>query len=268
MTEVPTIEEIRIALLQQDRAARLGWTAAHADAVAAAAAGDLHADARGFYRTGRHGGRGRAVARARIRALAAAGFLTIDGPTVTPTDDGRDALAAWTAYPPAPADVEADELTPLYRGREATRRAREWHDSMAQREAEIQARFAETVARAEANAAAEAERRAARDETGHRYATVWDAIHADRSEDFPGDDGTVTTYVGVAPGFDVEETGPAVSVPTARPHAVPARRTARRALPRKHVARRRPRAAVPAHRPAVRPHAVRRGRPPRSASTR
>ncbi|GAB2468157.1 hypothetical protein GCM10027187_40440 [Streptosporangium sandarakinum] len=251
---------MHITARQYDQAARLGWTAAHADAIAWAAAGDLHQDARGFYRTGVRGGRGRAIARARILALETAGFLTVTGTAVILTDDGRDALAAWRAVSPAPAAEEAEDLAPLYGGREATRRYREWHAASTRYEAEVRARLEATLARAEESYAAEEERRAVRAaaEVSRRYATVWDAINAPAEEPERWDDGTVQTITGAAVEHAARFDSPTPAAAAAA--AVPARH--RRTPARPHhpapVRTARHRRAHPAGHPGGRP--VRRAR--------
>ncbi|MGW2223495.1 hypothetical protein ACWCSD_51605, partial [Nonomuraea sp. NPDC001684] len=239
-TTVPTLEDIRVQLRREDQAARLGWTTAHADAVAWAVAGDLHADAKGFYRTGRKGGRGRAVARDRVRALIRAGFLVLDGATVAATADGRNALTAWETVRPAPATEEPKEdLRPLHQGEEATRRHAAWEARTAREQADLDARWKATLARLEA--AEEEERRRQRERAARPAASVWDAINGPAPAYVYEADGTVTLngrdvtrYGGVAE--DVEQ---APAVERQAPRVVP-HRPARRLVVQHGPARRRP----------------------------
>ncbi|MGV9383484.1 hypothetical protein ACWDRB_47260 [Nonomuraea sp. NPDC003707] len=255
-TQVPTLEEIRAQFRREDQAARLGWTVAHADAVAWACAGTLHADAKGFYRTGRKGGRGRAVSRDRVRALIRAGFLELDGAAVVATADGREGLAAWETVRPVPAVEDPKEaLRPLYQGEEATRRHRAWEARIERHRAEADAFWEAAQARLEA--AEEEERRRYRERAARPVRSVWDAINGPRPDYTYEADGTVTLNgVDVTTYDDATEVAPAVER-QAVTHTAPRRRTAlrrpiRRLAVQRGPARRRPSWPRPASAPAAR----------------
>ncbi|MER5649661.1 hypothetical protein [Streptosporangium sp. NPDC002524] len=257
---------------RQEQAARLGWTAAHAAAVSLAAAGELHQDGRGFYRSGVRGGRGRAVSRTRVQVLEAAGFLTTGGGPVTLTADGRQALIAWNAVDVAPAAEEAKELPPLYGGQEAARRYQVWQANMARGEAESRARLQEAIAVAEASYQAEQvllEQRAA-ERAGRRFASAaaaWDAINGPAEAFVYTDDGTVETHTGVSPEDLDAHTVPAPRVaPVAPLRRLLPTRPARRPLVRPAAEQRRPRTLTRTHPGGHRVDRPHRGQPPRLAT--
>ncbi|MFC6081007.1 DUF6884 domain-containing protein [Sphaerisporangium aureirubrum] len=182
------VQAIIDAETHRERATRLHWSAAQASAMQWAATGDLRQDARGYYRTGVNGGRGRAVARARVATLIRAGLLTED---LNPTADGRAALTAWNAAGATPVAVEFTELPPLHRGEEATRRYKVWHERSGQWAADSHARLEAALALVE-DTDTERPRHADRP-----YASVYDAIHAE--DDWTGyaeNIGNVETITG------------------------------------------------------------------------
>ncbi|MEU4331434.1 hypothetical protein [Nonomuraea dietziae] len=269
-----TPDQFRAAYRRAEQADRLGWTSQQAHAIRLAAAGDLHRDARGYYQTGVRAPRGRAVARDRVRALAAAGFLTESESGVTLTEDGKAALAVWEEFQPVPAVEEAEQVAPLYGGQEARRRRQAWEAAMARHQTDLKARTEATLARLEASEKAERERRQ------QRYASssvsVWDAINGPAPAYTYESDGTVTLDGVDVTRYDADTTSEAApaEIATSAPHTGPrrmfprtARRTARRtAVAQRGPARRRTGWPHPAHaRPAaLRLDRARHGRPPRS----
>ncbi|GAA2691703.1 hypothetical protein [Nonomuraea recticatena] len=264
-------EQFRAAYRRAEQADRLGWTTQQAHAIRLAATGDLHRDARGFYQTGVRAPRGRAVARDRVRALAAAGFLTESESGVTLTEDGKTALAVWEEFQPAPAVEEAEQVAPLYGGHEARRRRQTWETAMERNQADLRARTETTLARLEATEKAERERR--QQQYASRSTSVWDAINRPAPAYTYESDGTVTLDGMDVTRYDaktVSKAAPAELVP-ATPHVAPRRlplRPARR-VAEHGPAPRRPRWPRPVGTRAAiqRLDRARRGRPPRSALT-
>lgn len=143
----PPVEDPQDLRLQPAQAAALGWSAAQAELVASAAAGQVHIH---FDGTLRHvplpGRTGRTVADHRLPPLVKAGFLVIGEPDdfdrrpILVTADGRRAIAVWRRWTPRPVEKnraeEFEALRPLLRGEHAARLAQRAREEEEKRKAE------------------------------------------------------------------------------------------------------------------------------------
>jgi len=159
----------------EEQAAALHWSTRHADLVTWAAAGQLLIDAAGVLRRVTAPGRvGRRVAATPLDALTDAWFLTVGDPDdggrrhITPTVDGRRALAAWERVRPTPVELPRNRwrepLRPLRGGEEQARRSRAFW-------AEEERRCVER-----ARWLAEWEKRAAAEELQERMRQAWACV--------------------------------------------------------------------------------------------